>query len=201
MNKRKIFLIVAGLLFLSAALALFIWNDSEDRAAGNAAAEVLSRLRPQKTAVTKTEEETAALDPDRPMPVQNVDGNDYIGTLTIPSLSLELPVISDWSYPALKIAPCRFSGSAYRDDLVLAAHNYERHFGTLKQLHAGDTVTFTDMDGNVFSYEVTAAEEVLPQDTDAMLDGEWDLTLFTCTPGGAFRFAVRCQKTDVSNGN
>ena len=42
-------------------------------------------------------------------------------------------------------------------------------------------------------------QEISPQDADAMLDGEWDLTLFTCTPGGVFRFAVRCKKTDVSD--
>ena len=53
------------------------------------------------------------------------------------------------------------------------------------------------MDGTAFSYEVIQMQEISPQDADAMLDGEWDLTLFTCTPGGAFRFAVRCKKTDV----
>ena len=200
MNKQKVFLIVAGLLFLSAALALFIWNESEDRAAGDAAAKVVSQLRPRQTAGSR-ENDTPTLDPDRPMPAENIDGYDYIGTLTIPSLALELPVIGEWSYPALKIAPCRFSGSVYRDDLVLAAHNYDRHFGTLKRLHAGDAVAFTDMDGTVFSYEVIQTQEISPQDADAMLDGDWDLTLFTCTPGGAFRFAVRCKKTDASNGD
>lgn len=37
--------------------------------------------------------------PDMEMPVKTIEGVDYIGILTIPALELELPVISEWSYP------------------------------------------------------------------------------------------------------
>ena len=53
----------------------------------------------------------------------------YIGVLQIPSLDLTLPVISDWSYPALQIAPCRYEGSAYDGGMVIAGHNFDSHFG------------------------------------------------------------------------
>ena len=51
-----------------------------------------------------------------------------IGILEIPALDLNL-VISSWSYSSLRLAPCRYSGSAYKGDLVIAAHNYQSHFG------------------------------------------------------------------------
>ena len=66
-----------------------------------------------------------------------------------------------WSYPKLKIAPCRYSGSAYTGNLVIAAHNYRTHFGLLESLAPGAQVKFTDVEGNVFSYEI--AEIVHPR--------------------------------------
>ena len=94
----------------------------------------------------------------------------------------------------MKTAPCRFTGSAYTDDLVLMAHNYERHFGRLKDLGVGDAVRFTDMDQNVFSYRVEAVELLQAEDVENMTAGEWPLTLFTCTVGGAYRVTVRCER-------
>ena len=94
------------------------------------------------------------LNPDMEMPVEHIDGQDYIGVLAIPGLELKLPVISEWSYPRLKIAPCRYAGSAYTGDLIISAHNYSSHFGKLNHLRVGDTMTFTDIDGNVFHYKV-----------------------------------------------
>ena len=143
------------------------------------------------------EEQPAYLaDPDMPMPTVEVDGNAYIGTLAVPSLGLSLPVMSDWSYPQLRLAPCRYKGSAYRDDMILAAHNYDSHFGRLGQLQAGDAVTFTDVDGNLFTYAVSQLEELPGTAIEQMDAGDWDLTLFTCTLGGRSRVTVRCTRTD-----
>ena len=100
----------------------------------------------------------------------------------------------NWSYPKLRKAPCRYSGSVYTGNLILAGHNYASHFGNLKKLWEKDTVLFTDMDGHVFCYEVAEQEILKPSDTEAMEEGDWDLTLFTCTPGGRSRVTVRCVR-------
>ena len=42
-------------------------------------------------------------------------------TRSIPSIGLELPVMDQWSYAGLKIAPGRYSGTTYADDLVMEA--------------------------------------------------------------------------------
>ena len=133
------------------------------------------------------------LNPDMEMPTTNVDGWNYIGILEIPDLELSLPVITEWSYPALKIAPARYTGSAYTNDLVIAAHNYSSHFGRLKELEVGAEIRFTDVDGNIFIYEVAAIEILPPTAVEEMTSGEWDFSLFTCTVGGSYRVTVRCE--------
>ena len=80
--------------------------------------------------------------------------------------------------------------------MVVAAHNYYSHFGYLKNLSQGDEVIFTDMTGNVFRYGVIEIETLSPFAVDEMTSGDWDLTLFTCTVGGATRVTVRCERID-----
>ena len=192
----------AGLLLIAAALALAAYNVIDAQRAARSAAQALEALS-QTTAVSAAEPEEASADdapayladPEMPMPTVSFDGNDYIGRVDIPSLGLSLPVISEWSYPRLKIAPCRYTGSAYLDNLIIAAHNYSSHFGNLNRLNTGDTVTFTDVDGNQFTYAVSRIEDLPGTAIEEMQAGEWDLTLFTCTLGGRSRVTVRCERT------
>lgn len=120
-----------------------------------------------------------------------------IGILEIPALDLELPVISSWSYSSLRLAPCRYSGSAYKGDLVIAAHNYQSHFGGLRTLPEGSEVFFTDAVGNRFSYYVAVTEALTPWSVDNMTSGEWPLTLFTCTLDSQNRVTVRCEYSEA----
>ena len=200
-TKYKVML-GAGLLLIAAALALAAYNVIDAQRAARSAAQALEALS-QTTAVSAAEPEEASADnapayladPEMPMPTVSFDGNDYIGRVDVPSLGLSLPVISEWSYPRLKIAPCRYTGSAYLDNLIIAAHNYSSHFGNLNRLNTGDTVTFTDVDGNQFTYAVSLIEDLPGTDIEEMQSGEWDLTLFTCTLGGRSRVTVRCERT------
>ena len=200
-TKYKVML-GAGLLLIAAALALAAYNVIDAQRAARSAAQALEALS-QTTAVSAAEPEEASADnapayladPEMPMPTVSFDGNDYIGRVDIPSLGLSLPVISEWSYPRLKIAPCRYTGSAYLDNLIIAAHNYSSHFGNLNRLNNGDTVTFTDVDGNQFTYAVSRIEDLPGTAIEEMQAGEWDLTLFTCTLGGRSRVTVRCERT------
>ncbi len=195
--------IAFGLLLIAAALSLTLYNASESRRAGDAAASVVSSLRaqinvlgaPADTAdTTDTTAPEYLREPERQMPCITVDGREYIGFIELPTLGLELPVLSEWSYDTLELSPARYSGSAYLDDLIILAHNYTSHFGRLGQLGVGDSVLFTDADGNVFRYAVTELETVAMSEVETMTGGDWDLTLFTCTMSGTSRFTVRCER-------
>lgn len=181
-----------GLLLLAAALCLTGYNLWEEYQAEKSARQVLSQMDAQLP-------ESAALPaylvaPEMEMPILIIDGHEYIGYLYIPSLDLSLPVMSQWSYPNLKLAPCRYSGSAYLDNLIIAGHNYKKQFGVLKNLQLGDKIIFTDMDRNSFTYAVSEILVLEPTAVEELQAGDWDLTLFTCTPGGQSRITVRCVK-------
>ena len=199
--KRGAFWIHLGLLLIAAALFLSAYNEMESHEARNSAQQVIAQMCQALPTETAAETEAPAipeylLDAEREMPVQTINGRDYIGVLTIPSLELELPVLSQWDYPALKVAPCRYSGSLYQDNLIICAHNYASHFGKIKNLRVGDTAIFTDMDENVVRFQLAAQETIQPEDLEAMEAGDWDLTLFTCTVGGQSRVTVRFVRED-----
>ena len=130
------------------------------------------------------------------MPVVVIDGYGYIGYLSIPDLGLELPVMAEWDYSRLKIAPCRQFGSTGTDDLVIAAHNYKTHFGRLSSLDEGAEIIFTDMDGLKTRYSLKSVNTLAPNAVDAVQNSGYDLVLYTCTPGGATRVTVFCDRID-----
>lgn len=203
-----IFVILGAVLILS-ALLLFLYNKQEDRNAGQEAELTLVQIQssiqnakretaPEPTDATEEtaeseepEEPTEPTEPLSPeMPKVVINGNEYIGYLSIPDLELELPVMADWTYAKLQVAPCRQFGSSRTDDLVIAAHNYASHFGTLKDLKDGAQITFTDMDGIVVTYSMVLLQTIHPGAIDAVQYSGHDLVLYTCTPGGAYRVAA-----------
>ncbi len=123
-----------------------------------------------------------------------IDGEWYIGLLSIPSLQIELPIFEHYVYDQLRYTPCRYAGSYLTDNLIIAAHNYSTHFGKIRQLDSGDVIEFTDMAGNVYRYQVMQTEILSDTATEEMKAGDWDLTLFTCTLSGAERVTVRCDR-------
>lgn len=202
MKRRGLFSLTAGALMLLAALLLAVynlWDGNRAASSSGAAMEALSGAirpvaRPVEDAVPEQYIPDYILDPKMELPIVPVDGKNYIGYVEIPVLGLALPVQESWSYPNLKLSPCRYTGSPYQDNLVIAAHNYPEHFGRLKELVAGDEVRFTDTDGNVFRYSVVEQQQLNPRPARAMLEGDWDLTLFTCTVGGQYRVTIRCVR-------
>ena len=205
-SKRGTAWINLGLLLLAAALFLAAYNRNESYQAQQQSdvvleemSEALAQTVPAQTVPGQTEQPElpeAMEEPLREMPVRTIRGRDYIGVLTIPALELELPVLSQWDYTNLRIAPCRYEGSVYNGSLILCAHNYSSHFGRLKSLREGDVVQFTDMDDNVYTYQVVGLETLSPTDVEGMESGDWDLTLCTCTVGGQSRVTVRLERTD-----
>ena len=207
--KRNLFgtaLIVVGALLLLGAVGLLGYNMLEERSAGESAQAVLDQIipavktpgKPQREdlqgSLPQVETPNYILNPQMDLPEKEYDGRRYVGVITIPALEVELPVLKGWSRSGAKIAPCRFEGTPYMDDLVICAHNYQSHFGRLNTLKTGDLVQFMDMEGNLFTYQVVSFEILQPNQVELLRSGGWDLTLFTCTIGGQTRFTVRCEK-------
>lgn len=207
-KKSGIVYLFAGIALIFSALSLFLYNWRKDAQAGQKAEKLLSYvqavIQERKPAAPaeiiynpSAPEETVpqeALLPE--LPVTEIQGYGYVGYITIPDLKLELPVMSEWDYDRLKIAPCRQFGSSRTDNLVIAAHNYKNHFGDLSQIETGDTVIFTDMEGIENLYEVTLVDTLNPTEVEAVQNSGHDLVLYTCTYGGVARITVFCDRPE-----
>lgn len=213
MNKAHgVCCLILGTALLIAALSLIFYNSEENKKSGMAAESVLAELKagipeptekntdfviPDNGIFDEYEKETSESDVEDA--TMMVDEYGYIGIVTIQDLGIELPVMSEWSYPNLKISPCRYKGTVSGGDIIVAAHNYRSHFGTLQKLSGGETVYFKTVDGVAHEYVVTEVVQINGTDIEAMEFGSaenWDLTLFTCTLGGQSRVTVRCSAVE-----
>ncbi|RGV21286.1 sortase [Blautia obeum] len=200
----------AGLILVTAAVLLLVYNLWDGHRARESEEAILAEYLQENKKASESPDASDKedkqnipdylLNPDMDMPeytLKSLGDVACIGILEIPALNLELPVISSWSYSSLRLAPCRYSGSAYKGDLVIAAHNYQSHFGGLRTLPEGSEVFFTDAVGNRFSYYVAVTEALTPWSVDDMTSGEWPLTLFTCTLDSQNRVTVRCEYSEA----
>ena len=207
-GTRGLFLIIAGLCLLAAAAGLVIYNKWDSDRAGKASEEVLKKLDPvieknigdgKNAGAQGLKMPNFTEKPEQVMPTEEIDGYLYIGVLEIPSIDRRLPVMETWDYDRLKINPCRYAGSYFTDDLVICAHNYEKHFSPIKWVDIGADVYFTTVDGVVYHYIVANRETVEPTHISQMIENDssdWQLSLFTCNTGGQTRCAVRCVRAD-----
>ena len=184
-----------GVLCILSAIGFVAYNRWEDMNAKDVAQDFLEDVQ----SIINEEQSEQPLLNDTKMATVEVDGYDCIGILSVPVLDLELPVLTDWSYAKLKKAPCHYYGSYYEKDFVIAAHNYKSHFGRLSKLQAGDIVVFTDINNIEHYYEVVLLETLPKNATKEMITSGFDLSLYTCTPGGSNRVTVRCNVAQGSN--
>ena len=199
--------VVLGVVCLLSAVGLVVYNRWEAGRAEETAQALLANVqsimdeKPQEQFLHEDSVNLPNHLEKRPteMATVKVGGYDCIGILSVPVLELELPVLTDWSYGKLKKAPCHYYGTYYEKDFVIAAHNYQSHFGRLSELRTGDIVFFTDVNGAAYYYEVVLLETLPKEATEEMITAGFDLSLYTCTPGGASRVTVRCNA--VKDGN
>lgn len=195
-NKKGVILISIGLLLIGAALILVLYNIWDADRAKKASDAIIERL---DEAIPYGESELPVYGASgEELPTEEIDGYNYIGILEIPGLGLRLPVMETWDYERLKISSCRYSGSYYTEDMVICAHNYAKHFGSIKRMDIGDDVYFVTVEGKVYHYQVSNMETIEPSEIGEMIDNaedDWDLTLFTCNADGQTRWAVRCVWT------
>lgn len=192
-------LIFMATVLVIASICLTVSNLREDQDGGHAAAAVLETLSPIQNEVDVEQDKEQVKDyqlaPEADMPAVEVDGRRYIGTLSIPSRGIDLPVLETYTEAGLKTAPCLYQGSIYTKDAVIAGHSYRTHLQPLRNMEPGEAVIFTDMDGNQFNYQVDAIDTIAGTDKPALAEGNWDLSVFTCAANRTNRVVLRCVET------
>lgn len=181
MKNSKI-LIIIGVIILIIASSMTVYNKYIELKAGEKSIEVLKEL---KSDIKEEKEKTLSL---------NIDGNDYIGIISIPSLNLELPIMNN--YDNLNIAPGRYYGSQENDNLIICAHAYKKHFKYIRNLSQKDIIIITNTSNEKVVYEVLEVEILSPTEVEKMINNDFDLTLYTCTSDGLNRITVRANRVN-----
>ena len=182
MHKRTpgYLLIFLGLLMFCGSAVLHLINERQDRLAGENAAILLDNLE-QEIHFNLGEEES--------VPLYNM-----AGSLQIPALGLELPVMDEWNYDLLQVSPCRYSGEVETEDLIIMGHDYDSHFGRFKNLTEGVEIYFAPKGAPTpILYSVEAIETLHKTDVEELTSSDYPLSLFTCTYSGQSRLVIRCD--------
>lgn len=184
MKKQGILFMLIGGVLIVAACMLAGWNWNVNKQVEKRTTKTIKKLEElidRKETVSNSDEGII------------LDQNEYIGILDIPKLNLSLPVMSNCNRNNLQWNPCRYSGTVKSGNLVIAAHNYDCHFGRLKQLEPGDEINFTDTSGVMKKYQVENMQTVNPMEGNKIVTSDYTLTLFTCTYDGTARYVVQCR--------
>ena len=207
MNVKRIIgsvLILAGIASLGASGWLLRHNNEEDKACAESTAERLELLTDWLEEQDFSEEERTEAEIEELVigseatetPRVELNGDYYLGILSLPSVGYETPIMNEWSMERLKYCPCRYYGSPQTQDFVIAGHNYKSSFGKLHKLNIGDEVQFLDVSGELHQYVIQDIEVLGATDVPQMIQSGWALSLYTCTYGGRERLTIRCAETE-----
>ena len=203
-KHKKVFGIISLVLFLLCFI-VFIFKDTEEMESNK---QIETSLEEVKSVINSNQENNSKNNQDISyqfdiyseindkveMDSIEIKGQEYVGILVIPSLNLELPIMKDWDYDKLKISPCRYKGSIYTNDFIIAGHNYKKHFTPIKKMNIGEKAYFLDIYENRYEYELLEIEVLGKEDVEYLENTTYDLTLFTCTNGGKDRSVLRFEK-------
>lgn len=131
------------------------------------------------------------------------NGKKYntVGEITIPSIDVNYPILSETSDALLKVSVCKFWGGEPNEvgNLCIAGHNYrnKKFFSKVLTLKEGDIIEIKDLKERTIQYEVYTTYTVDPNDvscTSQITNGEKRVTLITCTNDSKQRFIVQARE-------
>ena len=138
----------------------------------------------------------------------DISGTGIMGYITIPKISVELPIYHGTDEGVLQVAAGHLEGSSLPvggagTHAVISAHRglpSAKLFTNLDELEVGDRFTITVLN-RVLTYEVDQISIVLPTEIDQLLptEGMDYVTLMTCTPYGinTHRLLVRGRRVET----
>ena len=171
-NVSRLCLVLGAALLLVGAVVLISWQWGIHSARENAADYVrqIRSLTPAPQGALLEERSENA------MAVLSIEGEDFVGLLEMPRYGSVLPVAAGWG--DVSRYPCRFEGSVYDGTLCIGATSQKGQYDFYREISVGDSVCFTDMEGNQFSYRVTDIRYEDHADQAALRRKEADLVLF-----------------------
>lgn len=188
MNKIGAFLVCVGTLLILCSIGLFIYFTCEDKFASIKSKQIVDEIKIDLEKVDNNSFSSSDI------VSKYYNGFETIGIISIPTLNLELPVLSGWDYSKLKVAPSIYYGSLNKKGLIICAHNYVSHFKYLPNLNIDDYVIITDLGNRHYFYKVKEKKVIEPTSINEVMNTDYDLILFTCIKDGYVRYAVYCER-------
>ena len=176
MKKRvtiqTICLLTGIFLLLAAAVLLIAWQVNIHTAERQAryCADTLQQLIPEPQDAVLEERR------DNTMSVLSVDGTDFVGLLELPRYASVLPVGNEWG--KTNRYPCRFGGSIYDGSMQIGGTTQKGQYDFYRELSVGDTVRYTDAEGNRYTFTITSLRYEKHADQAALQQKKAPLTLF-----------------------
>ena len=169
---NKLLIAIGVFLLVAAAVALIVWQWGIH----TAQQKMESYVSTIRTLIPAPQNAVPEERRDNAMPVLSIAGTDFIGIIEMPKFDSALPVCADWG--AVSQYPCCLSGSIYNRTMQIGATSQKGQYDFYRELSVGDTVFFTDMEGNRFAYAVTDIRYETHADQAALQRQESSLTLF-----------------------
>ena len=130
------------------------------------------------------------------------NGKTYstVGSISIPSINVNYPILSETTDALLKVSVCKFWGCDPNEvgNLCIAGHNYrnKKFFSKAINLVVGDIIEITDLNDETLQYSVYDKYTVDPNDvscTSQLTNGKKIVTLITCTNDSQQRVVIKAE--------
>lgn len=189
-NKKagRILLCLSAVLFIAAIIVgIDLYNRGNN--AQNNADEILSEY-----------ENSQAPSLENNIP-ETFKEHNVLGVIEIETINQKLPIIDETTTQTLELSCCYYKGAlpGQKGNMVITGHNYANGsiFGDLDKLKLGDKVSISTK-AETYIYKVYDTEVIMPDDVKALdeYEGDYALTLMTCTSNGNRRLLVRCSLTE-----
>lgn len=126
-------------------------------------------------------------------------GYEVCAKIEIPTISLKVNILSNYSKKALNVSATKFWGVEpnQNGNFCVAGHNTKSMFSNIKKLNVGDTFFITDKEIGKVEYEIFEIYKVNPEDVnclDSVNDNEKEVTLITCTNDSKKRVIIKAKE-------
>ncbi len=129
-------------------------------------------------------------------------GFPVVGTIQIPKINLEYPVLKDASKKAIEVSVAVNGGPGLNKvgNTIIIGHNYRNgtFFSNNKNLSNGDKIYITDETGTKLTYTIYNIYTTTPEDSEYMereTQDKKEITLVTCTDDTKSRLII-CARVD-----